>query len=150
MGYYVRLEYSTVKIPKANKDAVLARWKELNDPKYNKHKNGGSWTGGKQTSWNYSWMDTDYDKTCNTIEEILEMMGFGYHTHENGDVSVTSYDNKTGQEDIFFGHIADLIPDGQYIDWVGEEEESWRWIFSNGKMVNQEPTYPDYQDDDYE
>ncbi|NCP98072.1 hypothetical protein GW796_08675 [archaeon] len=55
-------------------------------------------------------MPSDYDKTVTSISEIFDMMGFEYDVTENGDISITGYDSKTGKEELFFLRIPHLIP----------------------------------------
>ena len=127
MGYYVQITESTTVIPNENKAKVLHIWKTLNNPKFNSKKRGGGYSGGKQVSYWYSWMTEDYDQTCNTVEEILSMLGFDQETLASGDILVTGYDNKMGQEQVFFDAIAHLV-NGQ-MHWVGESGEHWCWDF---------------------
>jgi hypothetical protein len=90
-------------------------------------KYGGSWGGGgKRTSAWFSWMTADYDKTCTSVEEILDMLGF-YYTVKDNDIYITGYDSKTGQEDFFFQSISHLIT-GK-ICWIGEDDLEWNWLF---------------------
>jgi len=136
MGYYVRIVKSTAVIPAENKETVLQIWKDLNKPENNHLKNGGGWTGGVKTKHWYSWMDADYDKTCNSVEEILAQMGFDCTLHGNGDVSIDDYDSKTGQEELFLNAVDNLIT-GK-IKWMGEEGESWTTHFKGDDVINGE------------
>lgn len=136
MGYYVEIKHSDVVLPTEIQDEVLTRWKKLNGPQYNHVKRGGSWSGGKQTDYWYSWMAPDYDKTVQSVAEVLDMMGFEFQQNEKGDILVKGYDNKTGQEDFFFEQIGDLIEEGQMIQWSGEDGASWAWYFDGAHMNN--------------
>lgn len=132
MGYNIRIQKSTAIIIAKNKAEVLQRWKNLNKPENNHLKNGGSWGGGNKQNYWYSWMDENYDQTCNTCEDILEMMGFDYEVNEIGDISITYYDSKTGQEDLFFNEVADLV-EGKIL-FIGEDDAAYKWVFQDGKM----------------
>lgn len=136
MGYNVRIIASTLTLPWEYLPEILERWKDLNKPENNSIKNGGSYSGGKQTNYWFSWMDENYDQTCDSVEDILEMLGFDGDPTMDGDIRVTSYDGKTGQEDIFFRRIADLIPEGQSVTWLGEDDDLWQWKFT-GTGMNQ-------------
>jgi hypothetical protein len=134
MGYYVRLTDSSVVLKNENKAEILKIWKDLNKPENNHLKHGGSWSGGKQTEWWYSWMDSDYDKKVYGPENVLEMMGFDFHVEDNGDVHVTNYDSKTGSELLFFSRIAQFIEAGQTMSWSGEDGASFMWVFNGSNM----------------
>lgn len=135
MGYYVRLTKSTVVLKQENLEQILERWKELNGPKYNHLKTGGGWSGGKQTGIWYSWMSEDYDKKATAATDVLDELGFEYDTDEEGNVHIQNYDSKTGAEDHFMRHIADLIEEDQYMVWSGEDGAAWVWHFEGNKMV---------------
>ena len=129
MGYHVEIVKSDLRIPAENQPEVYLRWCKLNDPANDHLKHGGSYHGmKKEKSW-YSWMDMDYDKTCRTVGDILQQLGFDFTVEKNGDILITSYDSKTGQEELFFDRVRDLV-DGT-VDWVGEDEENFRWDFTN-------------------
>ena len=74
MGYYVRIVKSTAMVPAGNLERVYQIMCELNN--HNELKQGGSWTGGKQTGWWFSWMDANYPETCKDAFEIFKMLGF--------------------------------------------------------------------------
>lgn len=133
MGYYVRIKHSTLTIPAANKPAVLQIWKDLNKPENNHLKHGGGWSGGKQTAYWYSWMDENYDKTCNSCEEILEMLGFEIDVTEDGGVAISGYDSKMGQEDLFIQRAAHLMTGS--VSWVGEDGETFSWTVGIDKKL---------------
>ena len=137
MGYYVNIKKSTAVIPANNKSTVLEIWKALNAPENNHLKRGGSFAGGEYTAKWFSWMPSDYDKTANSVEEILELLGFECTTLENGDVSI-GYDSKTGQEDLFFERVEFLLTG--MISWYGEDGETWETIFKGDSVIEGEVT----------
>lgn len=128
MGYYTRITHSNAVIPTENLSEVYRRWCELNAPANEHLKSGGSYQGGKRVESWYSWMTSDYDKTCKTAEEILDMLGFEFQLTERG-IEITNYDSKTGQEDLFFERVKDLV-NGE-IDWVGEDGYQYQWNFDD-------------------
>jgi len=127
MGYYVKITKSTLYIPHEVCDEVLRIWKAINGPEYDHLKRGFGF--GKR---NYSWMETDYDKICDSVEEVLEMLGFETASFELG-VAITSYDDKMGQEDSFFACISHLI--SGRIDWDGEDGEKFSWVFDKSPTM---------------
>lgn len=140
MGYNVSIIKSTVEIPSRNMSEVLSRWKDLNKPENDHLKRGGSWdSSGRRTESRFAWMAVNYDECCDTAFHIAEMMGFEVRQIDGpGSMAIDSYDGKSGQEDLFFESIGDLVPAGQYIEWVGEDGERWRWFFDGSKMVTQQ------------
>ena len=144
MGYNVEIVKSTVFIPKEVQPNVLHAWKYINQPAFDNLKSGGAWTNrGKTKAW-YSWMESNYDETCKSCEDILDALGFYYDVDDNGDILINGYDSKTGDESLFFVAVANLLPDG-VIEWVGEDHERWNWEFKNGVMyTNNKPTYSQF------
>lgn len=134
MGYYVKLTGSNVVLKKENHGEILSRWHEMNSSKYDNIKIGGSYSGGKTLSKHYSWMPTDYDKTTSSPEEVLKNLGFDFEKNESEDIIIKSYDSKTGQEDLFFSKIADLIFPESVMNWRGEDEDIFVWSFDGEKM----------------
>lgn len=129
MGYYVNIVSSNAGIRPEVQPTVLAIWKAMNAPEFDSFKNGGSWGGGKQTAKWYSWMDEKYDQICHTVESVLDMLGFEYDVMADGEIIITNYDSKTGQEDLFFEAVKPYITG--HITWEGEEGEQWTWNFDD-------------------
>ena len=139
MGYTVSLQKSDVVIIPEHEEEILARWKELNSPQYDHLKSGGQYGGpggGKTKAW-YSWMPEDYDQTAKCVTDVLDLLDFEYTDTEDG-LLIDGYYSKTGQEDLFFAAIADLIPNGSTMYWAGEDGERWRWLFEDGILYSQE------------
>ena len=141
MGYYVRIIDSNVIIKKENLDAAYRAMCALNAaPSSEKH--GGKWpknsarpASSKSLSndpdaW-YSWMDWNYDETCKDAFEILDMLGFWVEETTNGSLSVIGYNDKTGQEGVFFKALAPYIEPGGQIEWLGEDGAMWTWRFED-------------------
>lgn len=136
MGYYVDIQKSDVVLQAEDLNEILDRWKELNSPKYNHLKSGGSYSGGKQTSWHYSWMPENYDKEVESAKDVLDLLGFDSEYDYDGNLHVKYYDSKTGNESVFFEKIADLVPVGQSILWHGEDGAQFLWYF-DGKDLKE-------------
>ena len=133
MGYYTQITDADFLIPKANEAKALAALKALNGPEHNKQKLGGSFSGGGQTSWHYSWMDADYDQKVKSCADVFAMLGFELEESAEG-LRLTGYDNKTGQEDLFLATVAPYVAEGSYLDWRGEDGTLYRFQFNDGKM----------------
>lgn len=136
MGYYVELIQSDVILTQEKQPSILQTWKDLNHPSNNHQKRGGSWGNGKQTAHWYSSMPPNYDKTVQTCQDVLDLLGFTHTTFPNGDISVQGYSNKMGQEDIFFKSIASSISFGQHMLFKGEDNSYYAWFFDGNAVID--------------
>jgi hypothetical protein len=129
MGYYVNgngeLRIKAENLGKAYEDLMA-----LQDAP-DKAKRGGSYSANERRFW-YSWMPEDL-RTLTDTKAVFAELGFEVNDNENGDLLISCYDNKTGQEDVFFAAAAPFIEDGDY-EWTGEDGEFWKWQFTDGKM----------------
>jgi len=130
MGYYVNGTGHLV-IRAANLDNAYEALMKLQDAPDNA-KRGGLYSGGKHVARWFSWMPEDL-RTLPDAKAVFEALGFETMTNESGDLVISCYDNKTGQEEVFFAAAAMFIEDGEY-EWQGEDGESWLWEFSEGRM----------------
>jgi len=130
MGYYVNGE-GELRIKKENLGKAYDALMALQDAP-NKAKRGGSRGGGQEPRFWYSWMPEDL-RTLPDTKAVFAELGFEVNDDENGDLLISCYDNKTGQEDVFFAAAAPFIENGEY-DWTGEDGDFWRWQFIGGKM----------------
>ena len=129
MGYYVSGN-GQLRIKKENLDKAYEALVALNDaPDSAKH--GGSFGGGEEIRW-FSWMPADL-RTLPDAKAVFEALGFEVRDDENGDLLISCYDSKTGQEDIFAAAAAPFIEDNEY-EWTGEDGSFWKWHFEDGKM----------------
>ena len=144
MGYYVRGDSYNFMLEAGQEEAIRAAIRELNT--HDELKNGGQSKAGVTVEKWFSWMnDFDYDKDFTTVE-LLERIGFDdVDTDEEGNITRLFYDGKTGQEELFLATLAPFIEDGSIIEWKGEEDERWRWVFEGGEMYNEvEDSEPHY------
>ena len=127
MGYYIEIEKSTFRIPAANLDAALVEFKALNHNPDVEKRGGHYDKGDKVQSW-FSWMPHDYDKYVTTAEEVLILLGFETEKDEStGDVLITGYDSKIGQEELFLNAVKNLVDPNSQIFWKGEDGARWMW-----------------------
>jgi len=131
MGYYVSGN-GQLRIKKENLDKAYEALMALQDAP-NKAKRGGSSGGGTEPRFWYSWMPEDL-RTLKDTKEVFDTLGFETTIDDsNGDLVITCYESKTGQEEVFFAAAAPFIEDGEY-EWTGEDSEFWLWEFTDGKM----------------
>lgn len=136
MGYYVEILSSDFTIPYSNIEEAYRRLIALNDR--DDLKRGGNWGGEYDArlprpegfdyhpgKW-FSWMYADYPARCNSLRDIFIQLGFTVDINDNGDLILSEYDNKTGQEDMFLDEIIDLTT-GE-INWRGEDDALWKTV----------------------
>jgi hypothetical protein len=155
MGYYVSIEQSTFKIPAENLQSAYDAMCQLNFTVPNSQKRGGSWSSGGiskdnapeygpyKASW-FSWMSWNYHETCEDANQILKELGFETEYNENGDLLITGYDSKTGQEELFLKSISSLATG--YIVWQGEEGEVWGETYGGEEVIVKTRSQQDYSD----
>lgn len=136
MGYNVRVVKSTARIPAANLETAYQVMCALNTT-HDNQKRGGSWSGGEQTGRWFPWVDENYPETCPDARAVLEQLGFETQYDTNGDLLLTHYDSKTGQEDLFLAAIQNLAL-GR-IHWMGEDGETYTTDFLGHTVVDEPP-----------
>jgi hypothetical protein len=133
MGYYVNGN-GELRIKQENLDKAYEALMALQDAPP-KSKRGGSYSANERRFW-YSWMPEDL-RTLTDTKAVFAELGFEVRDDENGDLLISCYDNKTGQEDVFFAAAAPFIEDGDY-EWTGEDGTFWLWKFEDGRMFVQQ------------
>jgi len=130
MGYYVSGN-GELRIKKENLGKAHEALMSLQDAPP-KAKRGGSSGGDKAPRYWFSWMPEDL-RTLVDTKAVFAELGFEVNENEDGDLLISCYDNKSGQEDVFFAAAAPFIEDGEY-EWTGEDGDFWKWQFRDGKM----------------
>jgi hypothetical protein len=130
MGYYVNGN-GELRIKAENLGKAYEALMALQDAP-DKAKRGGSSGGDKAPRFWYSWMPEDL-RTLPDAKSVFAELGFEVVDDENGDLLIRCYDNKTGQEEVFFAAAAPFIESGDY-EWTGEDNDFWAWEFEGGKM----------------
>jgi hypothetical protein len=130
MGYYVNGN-GELRIKSENLGKAYEALMALQDAPP-KAKRGGSSGGDQAPRFWYSWMPEDL-RTLPDTKSVFAELGFEVVDDENGDLLIRCYDNKTGQEEVFFAAAAPFIESGDY-EWTGEDGDFWAWEFEGGKM----------------
>lgn len=133
-GYYVKLINSYAILYKENHSEILERWHEMNNKKYDNIKSGSVSDRTGILSKHYSWMPTDYDKITHTAQEVLKHLSFEFSENEKGDIIIEGFDNRSGQENLFFKKIGDLVPAGSLMQWSVSGGGEYAWVFDGAKM----------------
>lgn len=131
MGYYVSGN-GELRIKQENLGKAYEALMALQDAP-EKAKRGGSSGGDKAPRYWFSWMPEDLRTLADTKAVFAEL---GFEVHEEvptGDLIISCYDNKSGQEDVFFAAAAPFIEDDEY-EWTGEDGTFWLWKFEDGRM----------------
>jgi hypothetical protein len=135
MGYYISGN-GNLRIKAENLGKAYEALMALNDAP-DSAKRGGSYSGGKQHSSWFSWMPADLRELADT-KAVFERLGFELEQDDlNGDLLIRCYENKSGQEEVFFAAAAPFIEDGEY-EWTGEDGAFWEWTFADGKMYQRD------------
>lgn len=148
MGYYISTPQTSFSI----RTSDLPRFFDLvanlmSDKNVEENGNGGSYTNGKQSSWWYSWVNTEDVRKAvadRDISRIFECWGYDLELLREED-GITHYyldirdgDAKIGDEEKFFAAIAPVVIHGCFVDVRGEDGERWRWLWENGKFFSQD------------
>ena len=146
MGYFVDTTEQGMMIKKDQFDNCYKAMCKLNDN--DDVKRGGGWNNSGVSSdsprpkelnyhpakW-FSWMDANYPDTCKDMVEIFQALGFEeINFDKDGNLVNLGYSSKTGQEELFFNAIAAFVEKGSYMNWRGEGDEHWQWVFDGNKM----------------
>ena len=132
MGYFVSITDAEFLIKKKNLVHAYKAMCALNN--IDSLKGGGSWIGGEKTERWFAWMPKDYPDQYKTAQEILENLGFDCQLLTDGDLIITGYDSKIGDEALFIDACSQFVEDGSYMTWQGESGEYFQWQFVDGKM----------------
>lgn len=132
MGYETKMVTSSLKIKSEDKEKIFHIWRDLNHPSNNHLKCGGrgETINGKhvRTAHWYSWMDENYDKNCQSVEDILKELSFGVYTLKNGDLEITHFNGGEGQEELFFERVRPYIQGKA--SWEREDGSTYEWKFN--------------------
>jgi hypothetical protein len=134
MGTYININGDFV-IKKSNIPHAVQALKDLNQ----KHelKRGGTFKGEK---W-YAWMDPDYDKKMDSIEEILGESGLGFTIIKSDFDSQkvmyhVAYNDKWGQHEVFFIAMCPYLESlelNHFCDELDYEDQQWKIVLGEDK-----------------
>ena len=149
MGYYIQITKCNVFMSKDNFDKAYQAAIDLNQA--DSLKSGGGWSAEGLTSddprpkgldyhpsrW-FSWVDADYHIKCKTLDDVLKEFRFETMYDDDGNLINLHFDCKVGDETLLLTAISPYFKDGSSIEWRGEEGETWKYIFTDGKIREQQ------------
>lgn len=131
MGYCIEMINSTFVIKKENFDKALEALKAVFVPK-------------RMTCCDYindveylhfSWVNTKTVLESNTLQEALKEIRYSPIYNDNGDITDVEFTGENrGDEDTFFVALAPYVEENSILRFVGENDETWSWIFRDGKV----------------
>jgi hypothetical protein len=131
MGYYVNIEDCDFVIEKNQLEPAYNALVNLNtNVQLDALKHHSNVPGRRY----FAWMDADFHLNLKSVAEILENLGFDVTTGDDESIIDLSYNNKSGDEEIFLAALAPYVKDSSYIVFCGEDYERCRYSFKNGKM----------------
>jgi hypothetical protein len=139
MGYCMDLRAAKFHVAADKKDAALAAIKNIMGPENRPKMHGGSWEGGKQTGWWYSWVKCEDVLKCISLDSAMALWGWPVDVDTaTGDIDGIRFDGeKIGQEDEMFKAIAPFVTSGSWVEMQGEDGTLWRWSWCDGVFREQ-------------
>ena len=131
MGYCIEMTESNFTIKRKNFDKALQSLKDVFVPEnmtcYN-------YVNGKKYP-HFSWVDTKTVLESKELGEALEEIRYAPTYNDDGDICDVEFTGeKYGDEEIFFNALAPYVESGSYLCFEGEDEDTWKWAFDNGKV----------------
>lgn len=85
------------------------------------------------------WINTNDIDRALTLETLMEELGFPVEDYEKtGGIDEISIAGKwRGNEKDIFDVLAPFVEDGSYVGFIGEDNGMWRYVFENGKCIEQ-------------
>ena len=114
MGYYKYLGDHEFTIQASQFDAVIERWKEF-------EKENGIPFPSASVFYRYP-NDEPVEKS---VPDIFEEFGFEL-AYDDEAMTIEGWEGKAGYEEEYITAIADLIDEGWYLEWTGEDDDRWR------------------------
>jgi hypothetical protein len=115
VGYYIYLGDHEFTIQASQYDAILERWREFEE------RNGVAYPSD---SVFYRYPEEDASVPL-TVPDIFE--GFGFEVVANDEaMTIDGWEGKAYREADYIRAIADLVDEGWYWEWTGEDDDRWR------------------------
>jgi hypothetical protein len=121
-------------IAKARHEVALKKLKELTK---RTDLMGGSMSDGRGVIEKYfSWVSTAEVLGAVSLSNAMRAFRWAVELDAEGNITAICFvGEKLGDDEHFFGAIAEFVDDGSFVEMLGEDGSSWRWIFSGGKFA---------------
>ena len=153
MGYDVEMSIAGVVIPAAKVAAALSALKDLMAD-VGDLGGGGSWSPAGKVSSNFAWVGTEevlqaieernlvkaleewrYGASAGASQTPVEQLASG---EEFTDVCVDYFEgSKWGDDDALWSTLAPFVAEGAVIEFRGEDDHRWRYIFTGEGYRNE-------------
>lgn len=134
MGYCMSQARAEFTISRSNHGPALKKLKEL-------MKRTDLMRGHVAGQKAFAWVETDEVLRASSLSEAMEAFRWPVEHDIEGNITAISFaGEKSGDDEHFFGCIAEFVGDGSFIEMHGEDGAMWRWIFSCGKVVEKHAT----------
>lgn len=87
----------------------------------------------------FRWVSNEIILEAENLKEVLEEFGYEVSEKETALEIEDFLNEKEGDELTMFQAIAPVVEEGSYIEMYGEDGDTWRWVFENGKCTEKRP-----------
>lgn len=115
MGYYIYLGDHEFTLQASQFDAVLERWR--------KYEEGN--LPYPSASVFYEYPNDEPALVPKTVPDIFQQFGFEV-AYDDEAMTIEGWEGKAGYENEYITAIADLVDEGWFLDWTGEDDDRWR------------------------
>lgn len=93
---------------------------------------------GPEPGRSWMWMNLAEPEKWRRLEDAIKAWGYEVRTDANKNIVEVMYgQDKMGEEWRLFDALAPFVLEGSWLRFVGEDGEHFRWLFRDGKRVEQ-------------
>lgn len=142
MGTYVSIEDCKINIRRQNFKSACDHLLSTSFLEENENMSGFSSEKGKITKRYYAWVDmTSLKNSLKQGDLAAVFKNFGFQVYiQDGNIVELAYNQKTGDEEYLLYSLREYFDEGDYIQWTGEDGDSWRILFDDASMHIQRPS----------
>lgn len=136
MGYYLNCTHTQLNIPASIFPDICQHLLTSGFLNPDAMSGGRHGSNGKEEAW-FAWVDMAELRSAledDDLVSVLENFRFEVDTDPDGNIIDVCFNDKSGDEEHLFAHIAAVLPGTHRIDWSGEEGEVYRWLIKNKKL----------------